>query len=160
MAFNLPVELALKIPVDLIEKIRMHIISTRTADLIKEIFNPNLLAGRLDSRKYLYNRSKYRILLKIIINNRLFAMNKTSFECDGGFVVRIQDILIFPAHRNPITGFNMRTAPGRVLKHKMPNMTWTHKQLYTLAIGILPVVRKSWSKRKLLQVLYPNLQFI
>ena len=65
-----------------------------------------------------------------------------------------------PRQAYPSAGFEQQQQQPSSFYYCLPSIKWTQKQLYMLAVGLLPNVRKSWCKRQLLQALYPNLQFL
>lgn len=169
----LPVELALKLPVCIVSKIQLYLSST-TADLIKDVF---------DSPEVIYEQiKKYRNIMKDIkeASNRglidyvdvTYYKNKRKSKEFKNIQCRLL-ISKLPSHskwkgmhtteyryRYPLPGFNIGTKLTASSYYCLPNIKWTQPELYMLCVGLLPVARKSWSKRKLLQELYCNLRFI
>ena len=180
-------ELAPKIPEDILYyKVQMYL-SSPTAEIIKEVFKAHKedyvvysLRGRKykDFHPYIYyykrNQEKlsiasYRYGLnenpkykdKIDILKK--KMNKPRFN-------KIKDIktrvlisrrgyrFIESPLREPwypdAPGFLRNTTP--YIEKRKPDMYWKRSELYQLAQGLGYEV-KMWSKKKLLQVLYPNL---
>ena len=156
----LPVELALKIPEDILYyKIQLYL-SSPTAEIIKEVFNAPLVTYE-QRLKY-----KYFIQRNPQASNLGFKYMSTVYkksEIQG-------QLLIFRLKRNkkerfyteirysyyPLAGFDRSIFRE---SSPLPNMKWTQPELYMLSLGLVHNAKKGWSKRKLLQALYPNLHF-